>query len=114
MAEDTIFDKILRGEIPADVVYEDVAVLAFKDFNPQAPVHIVVIPKKKVTGFDTISSLPADFIGRYMNGISEAAKKAGLVNGYRVVFNTGRDGQQTVEYIHAHILGGRQLGWPPG
>ena len=114
MADDTIFDKIIRKEIPSDVVYEDETVLAFRDINPQAPVHIVVIPKKKISGFDKISELPADFTGLYMVGIAAAAKKAGLPNGYRVVFNMGKDGQQTVEYIHAHILGGRQMGWPPG
>jgi histidine triad (HIT) family protein len=114
MADDTIFDKIIRKEIPSSVVYEDDDVLAFRDINPQAPVHVVVIPKKKVTGFDKISDLPADFTSRYMNGISAAAKKLGLTNGYRVVFNVGKDGQQTVEYLHAHILGGRALGWPPG
>ncbi|MDR1626168.1 MAG: histidine triad nucleotide-binding protein [Spirochaetia bacterium] len=114
MAEDTIFDKILKKEIPCDTVYEDEAVLAFKDINPQAPVHIVAIPKKKVSGFDAISDLPADFTGRYMNGIRAAARQAGLTNGYRVVFNMGKDGQQTVDYLHAHILGGRELGWPPG
>ncbi|MDR1932954.1 MAG: histidine triad nucleotide-binding protein [Spirochaetales bacterium] len=114
MADDTIFDKIIRGEIPADIVYEDEAVLAFRDINPQAPVHVVVIPKKKITGFDKISEFSADFAGRYMSGVAAAAAKLGLKDGYRVVFNNGKDGQQTVEYIHAHILGGRQLGWPPG
>jgi histidine triad (HIT) family protein len=114
MSSDTIFDKIIRSEIPADIVYEDEAVLAFRDINPQAPVHAVVIPKKKVRGFDTLSGLDADFIGRYMLGIAAAAEKLGLANGYRVVFNNGKDGQQTVEYLHAHILGGRQMGWPPG
>jgi histidine triad (HIT) family protein len=115
MSSDTIFDKILQKEIPADVVYEDEAVLAFRDINPQAPVHVVVIPKKKVTGFDKLSGLPEGFIGRYMTGIAAAAEKLGLAGGgYRVVFNMGKDGQQTVEYLHAHILGGRRLGWPPG
>jgi histidine triad (HIT) family protein len=114
MADETIFDKILRGEIPADIVYEDEAVLAFRDINPQAPVHVVVIPKKKIRGFDGLSELGADFIGRYMLGIAAAAAKLDLAQGYRVVFNNGKDGQQTVEYIHAHILGGRQMGWPPG
>ena len=114
MAGDTIFDKILRGEIPADVVYEDEAVLAFRDINPQAPVHVVVIPKKKTSGFDNLAELPPEFIGRYMTGIAAAAKALKLGNGYRVVFNMGKDGQQTVPYIHAHILGGRLLAWPPG
>ena len=114
MAEDTIFDKIIRKAIPSDIVHENDTVLAFRDINPQAPVHIVVIPKKKITGFNNISDLPPEFTGLYIQGIAEAAEKAGLKNGYRVVFNMGKDGQQTVEYIHAHILGGRQLGWPPG
>jgi len=112
--EDTIFDKILRKEIPADVVYEDDAVLAFRDINPMAPVHVVVIPKKKVSGFDKLAELPNDFIGRYMAGVAAAAKALGLDTGYRVVFNTGKDAMQTVAYIHAHILGGRRLSWPPG
>ena len=114
MTEDTIFDKIIRKEIPADVVYEDDVLLAFRDINPQAPVHVIVIPKKKITDFDRLHELPADFAGRYITGVSEVAKKLGLANGYRIVFNSGRDGQQTVPYIHAHILGGRQLSWPPG
>jgi histidine triad (HIT) family protein len=114
MPEDTIFDKIIRKEIPSDIVYEDETVLAFRDINPQAPVHVVVIPKKKVTGFDKIQDLPADFVGRYMAGIAAAAEKLNLEKGYRVVFNIGEHGQQTVPYVHAHILGGRQLGWPPG
>ncbi|MCL1817537.1 MAG: histidine triad nucleotide-binding protein [Spirochaetaceae bacterium] len=114
MADETIFDKILRKEIPADVVYEDEAVLAFRDINPQAPVHGVVIPKKKTSGFDRLSELPHEFIGRYMTGVAAAAKALGLESGYRVVFNIGKDGQQTVEYVHAHILGGRALTWPPG
>ena len=114
MASDTIFDKIIRREIPADVVYEDEVLLAFRDINPQAPVHVIVIPKKKITGFDKLCELPDDYAGKYITGVSGVAKKLGLANGYRIVFNSGTDGQQTVEYIHAHILGGRQMNWPPG
>ena len=113
--EVTIFDKIIRGDIKADIVYEDEHVLAFKDVNPQAPVHILVIPKKKMTSFiDCEKQLICD-LGNYMSRISLVANKLGLnENGYRIVFNHGKDGQQTVDYIHAHILGGRPLHWPPG
>ena len=111
----SIFDKILRGEIKTDVVYEDDLVLAFRDINPQAPVHVLVIPKKKITSFAAIDPLAAEELGNYMKRISKVAKELNLnENGYRVVFNHGKNGQQTVDYIHAHILGGRPLNWPPG
>ena len=113
--EDTIFDKILRQEIPCDTVYEDDHVLAFKDVNPQAPVHVLVIPKKKVMSFDNLYNMESQQIGEYMQKVSLVAHKLGLSkDGYRVVFNHGQYGQQTVNYIHAHILSGRQLNWPPG
>lgn len=112
---DTIFDRIVRKEIPAQIAYEDETVLAFHDIAPQAPVHLLVIPKEKWTGFAELSKVPADKLGRYMASISKAAQHVGLEEGgYRVVFNQGRDAQQTVAYIHAHILGGRRLSWPPG
>ena len=112
--EDTIFDKILRKEIRSDVVYEDDDVLAFRDINPQAPTHVVVIPKSKAAGFDRLQSLSPEVVGRYMQGVARAAEKLGLGEGYRVVFNVGRHGLQTVAYVHAHLLGGRMMGWPPG
>ncbi len=112
---ETIFDKIIAKEIPAKIVYEDDWVLAFHDVNPQAPVHVLVIPKKKVRGFAEFTSQDAVDVGNYMLRIAKVAKQLGLdADGYRVVFNNGRNGQQTVDYIHAHILGGRQLSWPPG
>ena len=115
MAEKTIFDKILAGEAPADIVYDDEHVLAFRDINPQAPVHIVVIPRRKVGSFAELAALDAADVGAFMQGVSRVASKVGLDGpGYRVVFNCGRHGQQTVGYLHAHILGGRQLRWPPG
>ena len=114
MAEDTIFDKILRKEIKSDIVYEDETVLAFRDINPQAPVHVVVIPKRKAAGFDRLGDLTPEETGRYMAGVARTAEKLDLSDGYRVVFNVGKHGQQTVAYVHAHILGGRQMGWPPG
>lgn len=114
MDEITIFEKIIKKEIPADIVYEDETVLAFKDINPQAPVHVLVIPKQKITGFDSFESLSADFAGKYMHKIAKVADLLDLDDGYRVVFNNGPGAGQEVAYIHAHILGGRKLNWPPG
>lgn len=115
MSETTIFDKIVAKEINADLVYEDEHVLAFNDINPQAPVHVLVIPKKKVANFSEFANKGNDETGALFKGVAKVANKLGLSeNGYRVVVNCGKDGQQTVNYIHAHILGGRQLNWPPG
>jgi histidine triad (HIT) family protein len=115
LADETVFDKILAGETPADVVHDDEHVLAFRDINPQAPVHVVVIPKRKVRHFGEISSLDDAAAGAFLRGVSRVAAELGLDGpGYRIVFNCGRHGQQTVDYLHAHILGGRQMKWPPG
>ena len=115
MADDTIFDLILKGEIPSTTVYEDDFVKSIKDIDPKAPVHIIVIPKHKIVSLrDTDQASDSDLAG-FMRGISKTAAEIGLNDGgYRVVFNTGRDAQQSVAYIHAHILGGRTLAWPPG
>jgi histidine triad (HIT) family protein len=111
----TIFDKILAGESPADVVYEDENVLAFRDINPQAPVHIVVIPRRKVKMFSELPENKDSDVGLFVKTIAVVARKLGLEqSGYRIVFNCGRHGQQTVNYLHAHVLGGRQMSWPPG
>lgn len=112
---DTIFDKILRKEIPTDPVYEDEFVLAFNDIDPQAPYHVLVIPKLKIARFAEFPTWQAEDIGNFIKGVARVASALGLdENGYRIVINNGSDGQQTVEYLHAHILGGRQLRWPPG
>lgn len=112
---DTIFDKILAKEIPSTVVYEDEHVLAFRDVNPQAPTHVLVIPRKKVARFAELRDQATADVGHFFQSVSKAAAALKLDGpGYRVVINNGRDGQQTVEYIHAHILGGRALTWPPG
>ena len=113
--DDTIFDRILRKEIPATYVYEDEHVVAIKDINPQAPVHVLVIPKKKIASLREAKNAPAEDLANLLAGISKVATQLGLdEGGYRTVFNSGRDAQQSVAYIHAHILGGRSLGWPPG
>lgn len=115
MEEVTIFDKIVGGEIPAKVVHDDEHVLAFHDINPQAPIHVLVIPKKKTKSVAQFKDLTTEEVGHFMQGVSQVADKLGLADdGFRVVFNTGRDGQQTVDYVHAHILGGRRMQWPPG
>ena len=112
---ETIFDKILSKEIPAKVVFENEYVLAFEDIQPQAPIHVLVIPKKPVKSIAGMADWTPDEAGHYMRGIAEAAAAIGVKEaGYRVVFNTGKDGGQTVDYVHAHILAGRPLLWPPG
>ena len=112
--QDTIFSKIIRREISADIVYEDDMILAFKDINPQAPVHILVIPKKPIPKLD--DSVPEDhtLMGHLLLTVKQVAKQAELTNGYRVVINNGQDGGQTVDHLHIHIIGGRHMQWPPG
>ncbi len=112
---ETIFDKMLAGEIPYETVYEDEDVLAFKDINPQAPVHVLVIPKQKLMGFDDLADQSHEQVGKLFQKAALVARKCGLAqDGYRIVVNHGEHGQQTVQYIHLHILGGRPLNWPPG
>jgi histidine triad (HIT) family protein len=111
----TIFDKIIKKEIPARIAFEDEWVLAFHDINPQAPVHVLVIPKHKVERYSDLDKEDVTRVGEFFTRVAKVARHLGLDDGgYRVVVNCGPDGQQTVEYLHAHILGGRQLGWPPG
>lgn len=111
---ETIFSKIIRREIPADIVYEDDLAIAFKDVHPQAPVHILVIPKQPIKSLADVTSGDRDLVGHLLLTAQQVALKAGLNNGYRLVINTGDDGGQTVSHIHLHILGGRQMTWPPG
>ncbi|MBN3872767.1 MULTISPECIES: histidine triad nucleotide-binding protein [unclassified Nostoc] len=111
---ETIFSKIISREIPADIVYEDNLALAFKDIHAQAPVHILVIPKKPIPSLADAESHDHALLGHLLLTAKRVAEEAGLKNGYRVVINTGDDGGQTVHHLHVHILGGRQLSWPPG
>ena len=115
MSEATIFDRILAGEAPADIVFEDEDVLAFRDINPQAPVHVLVIPKKRIARFEELSKKVEAETGRFFLGVIKVIEHLDLPkDGYRVVINSGKHGQQSVDYLHAHILGGRQMSWPPG
>lgn len=114
MAEKTIFKKIIDGEIPATIVYEDGECLAFRDVRAQAPTHILVIPRKEISGVDAIADEDQSLLGHIWTVIPKIAKAEGLTTGYRVVVNNGPDAGQTVPHLHFHILGGRALDWPPG
>lgn len=110
-----IFCKIVAKEIPADIVFEDDDSLAFNDLNPQAPVHILVIPKKHLDHIDDGARADADLLGRLLVTASTVASQSGInQSGYRVVTNIGADGGQSVGHLHFHVLGGRHLTWPPG
>ena len=114
MAE-TIFAKIIRREIPADIVYEDDDVLAFRDVSPQAPAHVLIVPRRPVVNL--LDTQPGDtlLLGQLMQAAVHVARTLGLgETGFRVVVNAGPDGGQSVDHLHLHLLGGRPLGWPPG
>lgn len=111
---ETIFSKIIRREIPADIVYEDDLCLAFKDIAPQAPTHILVIPKKPIIKIDDAQNEDQLLLGHLLLTVKKVATQENLTNGYRVVINNGKDGGQTVDHLHLHILGDRPLKWPPG
>jgi histidine triad (HIT) family protein len=111
---DCIFCKIVAGTIPAKLVYEDDQVLAFPDMNPQAPLHLLVIPRQHLTSLAQAATEHTRLLGHLLSAAAEVARQQGLANGYRVVINTGPDGGQTVAHLHLHVLGGRALHWPPG
>lgn len=106
---DCIFCKIIKGEISSNKVYEDEQILAFYDIAPQAPVHVIVIPKQHIGSADEINSFNSPIIGKIFEAIPAIAKKCGLENGYRIITNVGEDGCQSVKHIHFHILGGKKL-----
>ena len=114
MSEKTIFKRIIDGEIPAELVYEDEQCLAFHDVNPQAPIHVLVIPRKEIPSVDDIADEEQALIGHMWCVIRQLAKELNLDKGYRVVVNCGEEGGQTVNHLHYHLLGGRALTWPPG
>ena len=114
MQQETIFSKIIRREVSADIVYEDDLVLAFKDIAPQAPVHILLIPKKFISKLSDATPEDHALMGHLLLKAKQVAEEAGLDNGYRVVINNGSDGGQSVDHLHLHIMGGRQMQWPPG
>jgi len=115
MSEDTIFGKILRGELPSDEVYSDDEVYAFRDINPGAPVHILVIPRKPIARIADATEEDAALLGKLLLAANKIAADEGLTEpGYRLVINNGEGAGQTVFHLHVHLIGGRALSWPPG
>ena len=112
--DDCIFCKLANGDIPTDMVYEDDKIAVFRDAAPQAPVHMLMVPKCHVASLDDLTDEHADLMAHMMLKIKEVCAQEGLGNGYRCVINTGEDGQQTVKHLHIHILGKRAMQWPPG
>lgn len=111
---DCIFCKIAHNEIPSKKVYEDEDIVAFNDLEPQAPVHVLIIPKKHIQSANQITRENSDIIGKIFMAASKIAQEQGLDNGYRIVNNCGEDGGQTVQHLHFHLLGGRKMLWPAG
>ena len=112
---DTIFGKIASGEIAADLVYEDEEVVAFRDISPQAPTHLLVIPRKPIPTLDAAGPEDAELLGRLLLVAAQVAREAGIAaRGYRTVINCNAEAGQTVFHLHLHVLGGRPLQWPPG
>lgn len=111
---DCIFCMLANGEIPTEMVYEDELCACFRDASPQAPVHLLLVPKIHIASLDDLKEENAELISHMMLKIKDIAAAEGLENGYRAVINCGEDGQQTVQHLHIHILGKRKMTWPPG
>ncbi len=112
---DTVFTKIIARQIPADIVYEDEQVLAFRDINPQAPVHVVIIPKRPIPTLNDLTDGDIDLMGRLFLVAKQVAAGLGVAeSGYRTLINCNRDGGQDIFHVHMHLLAGRRMGWPPG
>ena len=112
--KDCLFCKILKGEIPSTKIYEDEYVYAFKDIDPQAPFHAIVIPKTHIESANEITSENSAAVAKVFEAVAKISKAENLENGYRVVNNCGKDGGQTVNHMHFHLLARRNLAWPPG
>ena len=111
---ETIFAKIIAGEIPADIIYEDDSCVAFRDANPQAPVHFLVVPRKPIERLQTMNTEDEGLIGHIHSVITQLVEQEKIADAYRVVVNSGSGAGQTVFHLHFHVLGGRSLSWPPG
>ncbi len=114
MSAKTIFQRIIDHEIPAEIVHDDDLCLAFRDVNPQAPTHVLVIPKRPLRSLDELSDADLELAGHLLLVLRKLARDLKLDSGYRVVANCGPDGGQSVDHLHFHLLGGRAMGWPPG
>jgi histidine triad (HIT) family protein len=113
-SSECLFCRIVAGDIPANRVYEDEFCLGFPDINPQAPVHLLIVPKRHIASMAAAGAEDAGLMGALMHAAAEIARSEKLTRGYRVVVNTGSDGGQTVNHLHLHLLGGRHMNWPPG
>jgi histidine triad (HIT) family protein len=114
MSDKTLFQKIADGDIPSEMIFEDDLCFAINDINPQAPKHFLVIPRKPIATLNNLVAEDESLIGHLFTVAASLARDQGLSKGYRTVFNCGADGQQTVFHLHLHVLGGRQMQWPPG
>lgn len=114
MSASCIFCRIATKEVPSGIVYEDSDVVAFRDLNPQAPTHVLVIPKRHVAALDDMADADANLLGAMMLAAKRVAAALGLSGGYRIVANNGADAGQSVSHVHLHVLGGRPMAWPPG
>lgn len=111
----TLFEKIADRQIPAQIVYEDDRVVAFRDIQPQSPVHVLIVPRRAIARIAEAGEVDRELLGHLLLKAAEVAKTLGLAEGgYRLVINNGRDGGESVPHLHCHILGGRAMGWPPG
>lgn len=115
MADDCIFCKIARGDIPGDIIYTTDDVVAFRDIDPQAPVHVLVIPRRHIPSVNALDAADASLVGRLYLAAREVAERENVADsGYRLVTNNGPDALQSVDHIHLHLIGGREMTWPPG
>ncbi len=110
----TLFQKIMDREEPGEILYEDDLCVALRDINPQAPTHVLTVPRKPIPTLDDLTDEDEPLVGHLFLAAQKVAADEGLTDGYRTVFNNGRDGHQTVWHIHLHLLGGRRMSWPPG
>jgi len=111
---ESIFTKIIKREIPANIIYEDDVVIAFNDINPKAPIHILIVPKKQIPTINDLTDNDAELIGKVILRAKEIAKNLGIAErGYRLIFNCNDEGGQSVFHIHCHLIGGKKLGWSP-
>lgn len=112
--ERTLFERIIDRDIPADIIYEDDHCIVFRDINPQAPMHVLVVPRRPIPSLDDLEESDKELVGHLVLVAKQIAEDEGLEDGYRAVFNCGSEGGQSVDHLHLHVLGGRKMKWPPG
>ncbi|MGC8988620.1 MAG: histidine triad nucleotide-binding protein [Verrucomicrobiia bacterium] len=110
----TLFERICNRELPGDIVWEDDLVVAFRDINPQAPVHVLVVPRRPIPRLSDAKPEDKELLGHVLLAAAKVAEVLGLKNGYRLVLNTGRDAGEAIPHLHFHLIGGRRMRWPPG